>query len=123
MVTSRDDLGRVGTLPEEGMQPLQKAEDRTLPIKRPSETESKFTEKRSEQYASSENCNINDNHVGLGRELVNGTSLSLEREAECLDLQSLLKNLETQNQKLSEENEKLLNKLSVQTKVCTFFSK
>lgn len=42
---------------------------------------------------------------------------SLERKPECLDLQLLVKDLETRNRELSEENEKLLNKLSLQTKV------
>jgi hypothetical protein len=64
-----------------------------------------------------ENGNIYG-HAGLGGDVASGTTLSVERKAECLDLQSLVKDLETQNQKLLQENEKLLNKLSVQSKVC-----
>ena len=58
-------------------------------------------------------------HVDVGSNFTRDTSLSVERQAECLDLQTVVKDLETQNQKLAEENHKLLNKLSVQSKVCT----
>jgi len=75
----------------------------------PDESQTKFAEETPEQNNSLGN--------GLNSNVSSDTSLSVERKAECLDLQSLVKDLETQNQKLSEENEKLLNKLSVQSKV------
>ena len=78
------------------------------------EIQYKFAAKTSEQ-----DTNIGDAIYlnPVGSDVAGGTSLSVERKAECLDLQSLVKDLENQNQKLSEENEKLMKKLSVQTKV------
>ena len=83
----------------------------------PSESQTMFAGETPEQKNGSENGNIHG-HAGLGGDVASGTTLSVERKAECLDLQSLVKDLETQNQKLLQENEKLLNKLSVQSKVC-----
>ena len=81
---------------------------------RQNEIQSNFASQTSEQ-----NTNIGGTSysIHVGGNVAIGTSLSVERKAECLDLQSLVKDLESQNQKLSQENEKLLNKLSVQTKV------
>ena len=80
------------------------------------EAQTNFAEETAEQNNSLGNGK-NYGNVSLNSSVPSVTSLSVERKAECLDLQSLVKDLETQNQKLSEENEKLLNKLSVQSKV------
>lgn len=47
----------------------------------------------------------------------NVSSTCVERDAECLDTHTLIKDLQTQNSKLAKEKEGLLNKLSVQNKV------
>ncbi|XP_046853620.1 golgin-45-like isoform X2 [Xenia sp. Carnegie-2017] len=47
----------------------------------------------------------------------NVSSTCVERDAECLDTHTLIKDLQTQNSKLTKEKEGLLNKLSVQNKV------
>jgi hypothetical protein len=101
--------------------PVQEVKNTTVPIDRLNISQSRFVGKTPELDTSLGNGNIYLSHVGLGSDVASGTSLSVERKAECLDLQSLVKDLETRNQKLSEENEKLLNKLSVQGKVCIIF--
>lgn len=62
-----------------------------------------------------------DNNKEMLHDSANNTHgpkvFSLERKAECLDLQSLVMDLENSNQKLAAEKEKLSKKLGVQTKV------
>ncbi len=112
------DPGQVDTLVTgERFHPVQEVKNTTASLNRPSDFQSQCAGKTREQDKSLENSNIHLSHVGLGNNVASGTSLSVERKAECLDLQSLVKDLETRNQTLSEENEKLLKKLSVQSKV------
>ncbi|XP_028400066.1 golgin-45-like [Dendronephthya gigantea] len=85
---------------------LQK-ENRNSPLKRSIETSTQSVFVASDP----------DTCLGYGNEVICTNSLSVERKAECLDLQSLVKDLETKNQGLSEENNQLLKKLSVLSKV------
>ena len=54
---------------------------------------------------------------GAGNSTLGPKLLSLERKAECLDLQSHIKDLENRNQKLAAEKEELTNQFRVQIKV------
>ena len=56
---------------------------------------------------------------GSGKDIMEQKFLLLERKAECLDLNVLIKDLEERNRVLTKENEQLTNKLEGQTKVRT----
>lgn len=73
----------------------------------------------SAHVASSLNADMsqNDGVIDPGKSAFGIKSFLLERKAECLDLHSLLKELENRNNKLEAEKEKLLNQLGVQNKV------